>query len=147
MFESNGAELQLLLVVLEFMLEQSSAYSALQALKADILESTVPVEPRKIWLLAYAVLTSDSRLAISTVPIIEYAYNRPTGGRRSSWSYHTRRGRVNCGCAYAGTSCHNLVEFHCFSYPYVLENYLLWYKIYLSSFWLMAVRKSCRNCV
>ena len=34
-----------------------------------------------------------------------------------------------------------------FSYLQVLENYLLWYKIYSSYFWVIFIRNSCGNCV
>src|ERR1700683_4023148 len=62
-------------------------------------------------------------------------------------------GSCECGCAPAYTSCHNWlklrnnIEIYMFSYLQVLENYLLWYKIYSSYFWVIFIRNSCGHCL
>ena len=75
-----------------------------------------------------------------------------SGGRQCS-AEMTRRGRVKYGCARASLSCHsgldieNNIDLNIFSYIQVQKIYLLWYRMYSSSFWNMAVRKSCGSCV
>jgi len=49
--------------------------------------------------------------------------------------------------ATSGLDIENNIDFNIFSYIQVQKNYLLWYRIYSSPFWVMAIRQSCGNCV
>ena len=66
-----------------------------------------------------------------------------------SAKWGTQRGRVKCGSApiYNWLKLRNNIAICMFSYLQVLENYLLWYRIYSSSFWVISIKNSCGNYV
>src|ERR1700683_5081989 len=76
-----------------------------------------------------------------------------TTPRGMHWRYRQNEVEGSCECGCAPTSCHNWlklrnnIEIYMFSYLQVLENYLLWYKIYSSYFWVIFIRNSCGKCV
>ena len=97
---------------------------------------------------------SQPQISISSVCSHGYPMYR-TSPLTPSWGAGIRalakmrhRGRVKCGCACTQfwLKLQNNIEFLTSSYMQVPENYLLWYRTYSRSFWVMSVGKSYGNC-